>query len=119
MTVFDLIKDILHTKEKNCFSSIDDEKQFSPYIVNRWISMYNKSIIQHCDIINRYLSVFENKRDSYNFFSAVFPKVPHKQINYIKKKKNEDTTDDMYKKIAKNLELSTREIKTYVDLLKK
>jgi hypothetical protein len=117
VTIFDYISNILFSKKENCFSTLDDEKQFSPYLINRWLSMYGKSTITACDLTNKYSQVFSNKADCYKFLSAVFPKVPQKKIDYIKKKKS-DEEDKELALLAKNKELSTREIKNYIDLLK-
>lgn len=97
---------------------MDDEKQFSPYLINRWLSMYGKQTIASCEIVNRYLQTFPNKVDAYKFFSAIFPKLPSKKIIYIKKTKAENDNEEEYALLAKNKELSTREIKNYIDLLK-
>jgi hypothetical protein len=117
VTIFDYISNILFTKKENCFSTLDDEKQFSPYLLNRWLSMYGKSTILACDIANKYTQVFNNKAECYKFLSAIFPKVSQKKIEYIKKKKTEEDNTD-FLLIAKNKELSIREVKYYIDLLK-
>jgi hypothetical protein len=79
--------------------------------------MYNKSVVPNCDIINRYMQVFDNKNECYKFFNAMFPKVAVRRIEYIKKAKTEDEPVE-YKLLAKKNELSMREIKNYIDLLK-
>jgi hypothetical protein len=117
VTIFDYISNILFTKKENCFSTVDDEKQFSPYLINRWLSMYGKSTISACDIANKYTQVFSNKAECYKFLSVIFPKVTQKKIEYIKKKKTEED-DANFLLLAKNKELSVREIKNYIDLLK-
>lgn len=118
MTIFDYINNILFTKKENCFSSMDDEKQFSSYLLNRWLSMYGKQTISSCQIANKYLQIFPNKTEAYKFFSAIFPKVPFKKITYIKKTKTDSDSEKEYQLLAKNKELSVREIKNYIDLLK-
>lgn len=79
--------------------------------------MYGKSTITACDTANKYSQIFNNKNDCYKFLSVIFPKVPQKKIEYIKKKKSEDENSDL-QLLAKNKELSVREIKNYIDLLK-
>ena len=107
MTIFDFISSVLFTKEKTCLTSVDEEGSFSPYMLNRWCSMYSKTTATFSNIINRYLGVFEDKKDLYNLFVAVMPKVPSKRISYIKKikeeKKEENNDIEM---LASNLELS-------------
>jgi hypothetical protein len=118
MTIFDIIGDILFTKKRNTLTSVDQESEFQPYIVNRWLSMHSPSVAKHSNIINKYLSVFDNKRDLYTLFIAVFPKSPFKKISYIKKiKANKEEQDENIKPLAKNLELSEREITQYIAFL--
>jgi len=118
MTIFDIINDILFTK-KGILQTIDQESEFQPYMVNRWLSMYSPFVAKHSNIIGKYLSVFDNKKDLYNLFKAVFPKVSYKKISYIKKvKENKQEEDENIKLVARNLEMSEREIKEYVDFKK-
>jgi hypothetical protein len=119
MTIFDIIGDILFTKKGNCLQTVDQESEFQPYIVNRWLSMHSPLVAKHSNILNKYLGVFDNKKDLYNLFLAVFPKVSFKKINYIKKvKEKKEEQDENIKLISKNLELSEREINQYVAFLK-
>lgn len=115
MTIFDIIGDLLFTKKGNCLNTVDEESDFQPYIVNRWLSMYSADTAKHSNILNKYLGIFENKKELYNLFKAVFPKVPYKKISYIKKVKEAKTEqDENIKLVAKNLELSEREISQYI-----
>lgn len=119
MTIFDAIKDILFTKKQTCFSSVDDEGEFVPFLVNRWLSMYSPEVALTSNNINKYIGIFENKKDLYSLFMAVFPKMPFKKINYIKKiKENKDTKEqETISLLAKNKELSQREIIDYISKL--
>ena len=118
MTIFDYISDILFTKKKNLLNTVDEESEFTPFLVNRWLSMYSTSVAQDCNIINKYLSIFESKKDLYSLFHAVFTKHPSRKINYFKRKKSEKTEDDeLVQRIAASKELSQREIKEYLNTL--
>jgi hypothetical protein len=119
MTIFDIIGDVLFTKKGNCLNTVDQESEFQPFIVNRWLSMHSPQVAKHSNIINKYLGIFESKKDLYNLFLAVFPKVPFKKISYIKKVKEAKTEkDEQIKIIAKNAELSEREIEQYIAFFK-
>lgn len=61
-------------------------------------------------------STFETKQQYYKFISTIIPRVPFKRIHYIKKKKveNDDELENI-ELIAKRLELSQREIKSYYE----
>jgi hypothetical protein len=115
MTIFDFISSVLFTKKKTCLNSVDEEGEFSPYMLNRWCSMYSPTTATFSNILNKYIGIFNNKKDLYNLFVAVMPRVTSKRISYIKKvketKKEENTDIEL---IANNLELSKREINEYI-----
>ena len=118
MTIFDFISDILFTKKKS-LTSIEEEGEFSPFLVNRWISMYSPANVNMCNKLNKYLGIFESKKDLYNLFFASFSKLPYKKITYFKRKKAEkDEKIDNIELLAKAKELSQREIKEYIETLK-
>ena len=119
MTIFDFINSLLFTKNKNCLTSQDQESAFSPYMVNRWASMYSPAVALKCNIINKYHSLFEDKKMIFAMFLNILPKVKSKRINYIKKQKEKQTeTDNILQLVAGNLELSQREINDYIAFLK-
>lgn len=120
MTIFDFISSVLFTKKKTCLNTVDEEGEFSPYMLNRWCSMYSQSTATFSNILNKYLGVFDNKRDLYNLFVAVMPKVSSKRISYIKKIKEEKKEENNdIKMLANNLELSQREIAEYIAIAEK
>ena len=117
ITIFDFISDILFFKTKKCLKSVDNESTFSPYIFNRWISMYSPKLALQSNIANKLLSFSNHKTDLFNLFFNIFDKVPQKKITYFKKTKEEKVADDKELMYANALELSKREIKTYKELL--
>lgn len=115
MTIFDFISSVLFTKKKNCLNTVDEEGEFSPYMLNRWCSMYSQTTATFSNIVNKYLGVFDNKKDLYNLFVAVMPKVSSRRISYIKKVKEEKKEENNdIEMLANNLELSQREINQYI-----
>ncbi len=116
MTIFDYINDILYRKKGDSLNNIDDESSFNLYMVNRWSSMYSTSIAKIINLTtNRYYSIFETKKEMYNFMLRVLPKVKFRRIHYIKKKsKTQNKDNELIKHLAKNLELSEREISYYI-----
>lgn len=118
MTIFDFISDIIFLKKKNCLTTIDDESAFTPYLVNRWLSMYSAPVAKTSNLLNKYLGIFESKTDLYNLFVAVFPKLPNKKINYFKRKKEETKENNQsIPLLAKTYELSQREVIEYINTL--
>jgi len=120
MTIFDILNSVLFTKNKNCLATQDEESAFIPYMVNRWSSMYSPSVALKSNILNKYLAVFEEKKSLYSLFLNVLPKVKAKRINYFKKQKEQQSElDEKLPLVAKNMELSQREIQSYIAFSKK
>ena len=96
--------------------NVDNESGYNLYMLNRWLSMYSTSIATIINLTtNRYYSIFETKRESYNFMLKMLPRVKPRRINYIKKKqKTKDETKDVIKQLASHLEISEREINYYI-----
>lgn len=118
MTIFDCLNDILFTKRGKLLQNIDDESSFNQYMINRWISMYSPATATLINNTCNWLySAFETKQQYYRFVSAVIPKLNFKRIHYIKKKKPENTEElENVELLAKRLEISQREIKSYYEL---
>lgn len=118
MTIFDHLNSILFTKKRDTLTNVDDESTFSPYMTNRWISMYSSDLANIINnTSNRYINCF-NKQEFYNFLSAVLPRVRFKRIAYIKKKteKKDEKEQNIIELIAKSREISIREARELVKL---
>lgn len=114
--LFDTINDILYYKQGNQLDSIDNEKEYSGYMINRWLSMYsdNTAIIVN-ETTNRFYNNFTTKKEHYTFLCKIIPKSRVKRIEYLKKEKAETKIDDkVITFLAKNLQVSKREILTYI-----
>lgn len=117
ITIFDFISDILFLKSKKSLKNIDNENTFSPFIFNRWVSMYSPRLALQANIANKYLSFTNIKTDMFNLFYHLFDRVPQKKITYFKKNKEEKVKENNDSLYARALELSVREIKNYKELL--
>lgn len=100
----------------------DDESAFTPYIFNRWCSMYSDKICLLCNTLGKYLKTFDSKREIIALYSALLPKVPVKKITYFKRKKTEHNEAEVdkannLKLVAAAHEISVREVKEYYNLL--
>ena len=71
------------------------------------------------DTSNRLYSVFETKKEHYKFLVNIVPAHKPKRIFYIKKadKSQKSDEDENIEMIAKNMELSKREINYYIERL--
>ena len=86
MTIFDWVNQILvHKKHWNDFT-VDEQKKFSPFIINRWLSMEPEFI----EIVNYFQKLAIGTlepREVYKWYCEILPK--GKRFNkYIKGKKD-------------------------------
>jgi hypothetical protein len=117
--MFNVLSDILFFKRGDQFQTMESEAEISPYMINRWISM---STPQNAVVINStanvYWRVLTNKHDWYKFCLCILPKNKFSKTEYIKKAVKDKKADDnslIYKSLAQNLEISTREVKSYIE----
>jgi len=117
MTIFDCLNDILFTKRGKLLQNVDEEGDFNQYMISRWTSMYSPNMAQLVNNTTNWLySIFETKQQFYQFTKAIFPRVARKRIHYIKKVKQDDDDEiPNLELLAKKLELSQREIKSYYE----
>lgn len=117
INIFNFINDILFKKKGDLLDNIDAESEYNPYMINRWISMYSPQMsILINNTTNRYYSVFSTKKDNYKFLVSFLPKSKPYRISYIKKgNKQVDDKTRVTKVLARNLELSEREINYYIN----
>jgi hypothetical protein len=112
-TIFDFLQSLLFTKKKIQLGE-ENLAGYSPYMINRWCSFYSTNLVSLINLsVNRYhqLSKFEH----YNLLFCLFSKLFFKRIAYIKKKDlKKDNNDDLITLLAKNLEISKREINLYI-----
>jgi D-alanyl-lipoteichoic acid acyltransferase DltB (MBOAT superfamily) len=108
VTIFDYLKDIVVDKTGSL--SLD---QYSPFIINRWISFINPSLCEAIRMIDQ-KTLLENKEMHYKAMISFFPKMKFvPKINYCKKVKELTKNleeNSLIKIAAEKLELSTREV---------
>lgn len=115
MTIFDILSSLLTTK-KRIELDVDTEKEFSLFMVNRWISMYSpeKAALIN-STINKWWGVFETKQEQYNFLMHLLSKSKYKKISYIKKnakpKKADEEKQMLEKSFANNNFMSTKQMR--------
>jgi len=117
-TIFDFIEASIFNKNKELLQSTDDEKEFSPFMVNRWASMYSPEMANIVnETTNRYSTIFENKKELFEFYVSILPQVKFKRINYLKKSTKEDNEIENINLIAKFQQLSQKEVKSKLELV--
>jgi len=120
MNVFDQLRDIITDKKNKLSEDCDIEKEFVPYMIQRWLSFYSPQFAQ---IVNQSSNVLwkaiDEKQMWYKLFTGIIPKSKNKSIRYIKKNKEEKSNvtidKDMVKYLAERFELSEKEVKSYLD----
>lgn len=117
MNFFDILKALLFDKKKEERPDADTLQSFTPYMVNRWLSFYDKAkAVFVNETLNRFSLIFDNKEDQYELYTNLIPRSKFKRISYIKKKKEATEEDENISIISKNHMLSKREVQMYVDL---
>lgn len=113
--IIDFIKFLTTDKKKWEELSIQDQKAFQPYIVNRWLSMD----LYLCEAINelQQYTIGMDKDIVWRLLYEILPK-QRVQINYIKSKKENSFTENELESFKKYFFVSERECEEYLDFLK-
>ena len=117
MTIIDWMNQLLvHKKHWNDFTE-DEQKKFSPFIINRWLSM-DKDFIEIVNVFQKYAIGTLEPREVYKWYCDILPK--GKRFNkYIKNKSNKKYDNKLINIISKHFEVSKKEINIYMSLLNK
>ena len=117
MTIFDWINQMLVTKKHWDEFTEDEQKKFSPFIINRWLSM-DKDFIEIVNVFQKYAIGTLESREVYKWYCDILPR--GKRFNkYIKGKKDKKYDKEMINIISNHFEVSKKESKDYIDLLDK
>jgi hypothetical protein len=111
--IFDFLNSILFSKQKKSLTC-DNNTAYLPFMVNRWCSFYSKDLANIINITtNRFLSF--SKEEHFTFLKNFLPKFSFKRIDYVRKKNTDNKEENPeIAMLAKNLELSKREINHYI-----
>ena len=117
------------TKAKNIFEHISgitdkkapwdilsdlDKKSFTPYIINRWLSM-NMDFIEIVNELQRYTIGQISPEETYKLYYDILPK--QKQFNkYIKGKKADKYNQKLVEMISQHFAVSEKEAQDYIDI---
>ena len=117
MTIFDWINQILVKKTHWNEFTADDQKKFSPFIINRWLSMEPEFI----EIVNYFQKLAIGTlepREVYKWYCEILPK--GKRFNkYIKGKKDKKYDKELLDIISSHFECSKLQTKDYLGLIDK
>ena len=117
MTIIDWMNQLLvHKKHWNEYSE-DEQKKFSPFIINRWLSM-DKEFIEIVNVFQKYAIGTLEPGEVYKWYCDVLPK--GKRFNkYIKGKKSKKYDKELIEILVKYFECSILHIEEYLEFLSK
>ena len=117
MTIFNWINEILVSKKHWNDFTIDEQKKFSPFIINRWLSM-DKDFIEIVNYFQKYSIGTLEPREVYKWYCDMLPK--GKRFNkYIKGKKDKKYNTELIDIMVRHFECSKSQVKDYLDLIAK
>ena len=116
-TIFQHLSGIKEKKESWTSLSDMDKKSFSPFIINRWLSM-NLDLLPIVNILQKYTIGFLSARDVYKVYLDFLPK--QKTFDkYIKGSKSSKYNKDVLEYLSKWYGVSQREVTDYLEILSK
>ena len=117
MTIFDWVNQILvHKKHWDDFTE-DEQKKFSPFIINRFLSM-DKDFLEIVNYFQKYSIGTLESREVYKWYCDMLPK--GKRFNkYIKGKKDKKYNTELMDIMVTHFECSKSQVKDYLDLIAK
>tara|TARA_R110001606_G_C15015989_1_gene609081 strand:+ start:127 stop:504 length:378 start_codon:yes stop_codon:yes gene_type:complete len=124
MNFFQLQNKLFYSNKSKQPDPLDSEgeQSFVPFLFNRWLTMYSKDTVGFVnETLNKYCGIFDtDKQKTYQMYYNLIPRLKFKRISYIKKikkdKEKQDETDQL-KMIAKNKNMSVRELEIYQNML--
>ena len=111
-TIFEQLGDITYKKTNSDTYTESDWKSYTPYMINRWVSM-NPAAIDIVNVIQKHYSL--SKRMHFKLYSDIFPK-QKLYTRYIKAPKNAKYTPELISIVSSHFEISKSETKEYLDL---
>ena len=117
MTIVDWMNQLLvHKKPWNEFTE-DEQKKFSPFIINRWLSM-DKDFLEIVNFFQKYSIGTLEPREVYKWYCDMLPR--GKRFNkYIKGKKDKKYNTELIDIMVQHFECSKSQVKDYLDLIAK
>ena len=117
MTIFEWINQILvHKKPWDSFNETD-QKTFSSFIINRWLSM-DEEFIEVVNYFQKYAIETLEPKEVYTWYCDILPK--GKRYNkYIKSKKSKKYDPILIDLICKYFECGKQQVGEYLELIHK
>ena len=117
MTIFDWINQILVKQTHWNEFTEDEQKKFSPFIINRWLSM-DKDFLEIVNYFQKYSIGTLEPREVYKWYCDMLPR--GKRFNkFIKGKKQKKYNTELIDIMVTHFECSKSQVKDYLDLIHK
>jgi|APGre2960657444_1045066.scaffolds.fasta_scaffold212887_2 hypothetical protein len=114
-TIFDFVDGVTHKKKEWSKWSESDQKKFSPFIVNRWLSMRSE-LIDLVNMLQKYTIGTLTPKETYRVYYEVLPQ--NKGFaKYIKGSKDDAYNPKLIDQIVEHYTVSKSEAVDYLDLL--
>jgi hypothetical protein len=114
-TIFDFIEGVTSKKKPWNKWNETDQKAFSPYIVNRWLSM-RQDLVEVINELQTYTIGLLRPQETYRLYHEL---LPHNKAfaKYIKGKKEDKFSDKLISQVAEHYKVSRSEATDYVYLM--
>ena len=117
LTIIDWMNQLLVQKKPWDEFTEDEQKRFSPFIINRWLSM-DKEFIEIVNYFQKYSIGTLESREVYEWYRNILPK--GKRFNkYIKSKMNKKYDDYLINTLCNYFECSKLQVVEYIKLISK
>jgi hypothetical protein len=113
-TIFDHIAGISHKKDSWQSLTEADQKSFTPYIINRWLSM-QYDLIEVVDMLQRYTIGQLDTKHTYQLYLDILPKKQY-YTKYIKGKKEAKYDKELVSILANHFQVSSDEVIDYIEI---
>ena len=116
-TIFDLIGGLTDKKREWKKWSETDQKKFSPFIVNRWLSM-RMELTELINELQTYTIGLLRPQETYRLYHELLP-TNKSFAKYIKGKTEDKFDKDLIVQLAEHYQVSKSEATDYADLMDK
>ena len=107
---------LVHKKHWDDFTE-DEQKKFSPFIVNRWLSM-DKDFLEIVNFFQKYSIGTLEPREVYKWYCDMLPK--GKRFNkYVKSKKEKKYNTELVDMLTFHFECNKTQVNQYLELISK
>lgn len=114
-TIFDFINGVTHKKKEWSEWSETDQKKFSPFIVNRWLSM-RMELTEFVNELQHYTIGLLRPSETYRLYHDFLP-ASQGFAKYIKGKTDDKYDKQLVTQFAEHYQISQSEAIEYIDLM--